>query len=52
MSISSDGFSLSTDAVIESENVTMALFDGYFGDSPVSPTLKSSVADGIAVLLN
>ncbi|KAH7658360.1 Chalcone isomerase protein [Dioscorea alata] len=52
VSISSDGFPSSTDAVIESENVTMALFDGYFGDSPVSPTLKSSVADGIAVLLN
>ncbi|KAJ0962612.1 hypothetical protein J5N97_027734 [Dioscorea zingiberensis] len=52
VSISSDGRPSNIDAVIESENVTMSLFDGYFGDSPVSPTLKASVADGIAVVLN
>ncbi|KAM0933135.1 putative chalcone isomerase [Dioscorea sansibarensis] len=52
VSISSDGFPSNTDAVIESENVTMALFDGYFGDSPVSPTLKFSVADSIATVIN
>ncbi|CAL1373283.1 unnamed protein product [Linum trigynum] len=37
------------DATIESTNVAAALFDVFFGDSPVSPSLKMSVATGLAV---
>ncbi|CAI0440839.1 unnamed protein product [Linum tenue] len=37
------------DATIESMNVAAALFDVFFGDSPVSPSLKMSVATGLAV---
>ncbi|KAH0451000.1 hypothetical protein IEQ34_021692 [Dendrobium chrysotoxum] len=48
VSISSDGFPTEVDAKIESPNVSSALFDAFFGDSPVSPTLKVSVADGLA----
>ncbi|XP_020688813.1 fatty-acid-binding protein 3, chloroplastic isoform X2 [Dendrobium catenatum] len=52
VSISSDGFPTEVDAKIESPNVTLALFDAFFGDSPVSPTLKVSVADGLAKYLS
>lgn len=39
--VSSDGIPSSVDATIESENVTSALFDVFFGDAPVSPSLKN-----------
>ncbi|CAN1301601.1 Fatty-acid-binding protein 3, chloroplastic [Linum perenne] len=48
--MSSDGSS-SADATIESANVTAALFYVFFGDSPVSPSLKMSVATGLAAVL-
>ncbi|KAG6755185.1 hypothetical protein POTOM_041003 [Populus tomentosa] len=49
--VSSDGIPSSADATIESENVTSALFDVFFGDAPVSPSLKNSVANGLATIL-
>nr|APM86428.1 chalcone isomerase 4 [Freesia hybrid cultivar] len=52
LSISSDGFPTKVDSEIESSNVTLSLFDAFFGDSPVSPTLKTSVANGLTVILN
>lgn len=39
------------DATIESENVTYALFDVFLGDSPVSPSLKTSVAESLSKVL-
>ncbi|OVA16377.1 Chalcone isomerase [Macleaya cordata] len=50
--ISSDGVPSTVDATIESMNVTLALFDVFFGDTPVSPSLKTSVSNGLAVVLN
>ncbi|CAN0925451.1 Fatty-acid-binding protein 3, chloroplastic [Linum grandiflorum] len=47
----SSGTCSSADATIESANVTAALFDVFFGDSPVSPSLKMSVATGLAAVL-
>ncbi|KAL9403795.1 hypothetical protein Peur_000767 [Populus x canadensis] len=49
--VSSDGTPSSLDATIESENVTSALFDVFFGDAPVSPSLKTSVANGLETIL-
>ncbi|XP_040986762.1 fatty-acid-binding protein 3, chloroplastic isoform X1 [Juglans microcarpa x Juglans regia] len=49
--VSSDGLPASVDAEIESENVTLALFDVFFGNTPVSPSLKDSVASGLATIL-
>lgn len=49
--VSSDGIPSSVDAIIESENVTSALFDVFFGDAPVSPSLKNSAANGLATIL-
>ncbi|RVW81908.1 Fatty-acid-binding protein 3, chloroplastic [Vitis vinifera] len=49
--ISSDGLPSSVDATIKSMNVTMVLFDVFFGNSPVSPSLKASVANGLATVL-
>lgn len=49
--VSSGGFPSEADAKIESANVTSALFDVFFGDAPVSPSLKSSVADQLAKIL-
>lgn len=49
--VSSDGIPSSADATIESENVTSALFDVFFGDAPVSPSLKNSAANGLATIL-
>ncbi|KAJ6819858.1 fatty-acid-binding protein 3, chloroplastic [Iris pallida] len=49
VSISSNGFPTEVDSKIESSNVTLALYDAFFGNSPVSPTLKTSVANGLAV---
>ncbi|XP_050220144.1 fatty-acid-binding protein 3, chloroplastic [Mercurialis annua] len=50
--ISSDGMPSSVDATIESMNVNFALFDVFFGDAPVSPSLKESVANEVATILN
>ncbi|KAK9268632.1 hypothetical protein L1049_000389 [Liquidambar formosana] len=49
--VSSDGLPSGVDATIESKNVTSALFDVFLGDAPVSPSLKASVANGLASLL-
>ncbi|EEF33904.1 conserved hypothetical protein [Ricinus communis] len=49
--ISSDGMQATVDATIESTNVTFALFDVFFSDAPVSPSLKASVANGLATIL-
>ncbi|EOA38373.1 hypothetical protein CARUB_v10009906mg [Capsella rubella] len=51
VSVSTGGLPTDVDATIESGNVTSALFDVFFGDSPVSPTLKSSVANQLAMTL-
>ncbi|KAB1669657.1 hypothetical protein ES319_1Z022700v1 [Gossypium barbadense] len=51
VAVSSDGLPTSTDATIESPNVGSALFDVFFGDAPVSPSLKTSVATGLATIL-
>ncbi|XP_010535016.1 PREDICTED: fatty-acid-binding protein 3, chloroplastic [Tarenaya hassleriana] len=45
VSVSANGLPSHVDAEIESGNVASALFDVFFGDVPVSPTLKSSVSD-------
>lgn len=52
VSISSSGLPSKVDATIESLNVTSALFDAFFGISPVSPTLKISAANGFKELLS
>ncbi|GLU14696.1 hypothetical protein SLE2022_312500 [Rubroshorea leprosula] len=39
------------DAMIESTDVTLALFDVFFGNAPVSPSLKASVANELAEIL-
>lgn len=49
--MSLNGIPTKVDATIESLNVTKALFDVFLGESPVSPTLKSSVANGLAITL-
>ncbi|KAL0696541.1 hypothetical protein Bca4012_063721 [Brassica carinata] len=51
VSVSSGELPKDVDAEIESGNVTTALFDVFFGDTPVSPTLKSSVANQLAMSL-
>ncbi|KAH9779469.1 Fatty-acid-binding protein 3 [Citrus sinensis] len=51
VSISVDGLPSGVDATIESENVTFALYDVFFGGAPVSPSLKASVATGLATIL-
>lgn len=51
VSISGDGLPSGVDATIESENVTFALYDVFFGGAPVSPSLKASVATGLATIL-
>ncbi|KAJ4788694.1 Chalcone-flavonone isomerase family protein [Rhynchospora pubera] len=52
ISVSADRLPSNVDAKIESSNVNSALFDGFFGDSPVSPSLKSSVVSGLEAILN
>ncbi|XP_078446246.1 chalcone-flavanone isomerase family protein [Wolffia australiana] len=52
VSISSEGIPSSVDATIESKSVAFALFEGFFGPTPVSPSLKASVANGIMILLD
>ncbi|KAH9619734.1 hypothetical protein KSS87_019615 [Heliosperma pusillum] len=51
VSVSTAGVAAEVDATINSLNVTRALFDVFFGDSPVSPTLKTSVATELAKTL-
>lgn len=51
VSVSSNEVPTKSDATIESMNVTKALFDVFFGESPVSPTLKASVASGLVSTL-
>ncbi|GAV78681.1 LOW QUALITY PROTEIN: Chalcone domain-containing protein, partial [Cephalotus follicularis] len=51
VSVSSGGLPSSANATIESPNVTASLFDVFFGDSPVSPSLKASVASALATIL-
>lgn len=52
VSVSSNGLPEKEDATIESMNVSRALFDVFLGESPVSPTLKASVASGLASSLS
>lgn len=49
--VSPNGLPVSVDAEIESKNVTLALFDVFFGNAPVSPSLKDSVGNGLSTLL-
>ncbi|KAL3849361.1 hypothetical protein ACJIZ3_011243 [Penstemon smallii] len=49
--VSSDVMPSVVDATIESSNVTYALFDVFFGQNPVSSTLKASVSNGLAAAL-
>ncbi|XP_010241349.1 PREDICTED: fatty-acid-binding protein 3, chloroplastic [Nelumbo nucifera] len=49
--VSSDGMPSNVDATIESTNVTLALFDVFLGNTPVSPSLKASVSNGLAKVL-
>ncbi|XP_031266810.1 fatty-acid-binding protein 3, chloroplastic [Pistacia vera] len=49
--ISSDGLPSAIDATIQSENVTSALYDVFFGGASVTPSLKASVATGLAKIL-
>lgn len=51
VSVSSNGLPSSADATIQSTNISSALFDVFFGDAPVSPTLKASVANQLAEVL-
>ncbi|KAL2331254.1 hypothetical protein Fmac_018835 [Flemingia macrophylla] len=51
VSVSSQGLPSTVDATIESSNVASALFDVFLGDSPVSPSLKTSVAEGLSKVL-
>ncbi|XP_077252424.1 chalcone-flavanone isomerase family protein [Tasmannia lanceolata] len=51
VSISSDGFPSNVNAKIESINVSSSLFNVFLGDAPVSPQLKVSVANGLAMSL-
>ncbi|KAL9322148.1 hypothetical protein ACSQ67_010201 [Phaseolus vulgaris] len=51
VSVSSNGLPSTIDAAIESENVSSALFNVFLGESPVSPSLKASVAEGLSKVL-
>ncbi|WOL00819.1 fatty-acid-binding protein 3, chloroplastic [Canna indica] len=52
ISISSTGLPADIDAEIRSMNVNWALYDGFFGGNPVSPTLKASVVEGLTMMLS
>nr|XP_043620631.1 fatty-acid-binding protein 3, chloroplastic isoform X2 [Erigeron canadensis] len=49
--LSAEGIPSASEATIESQNVTLSLFDVFFGRAPVSPTLKASVSKGLASTL-
>lgn len=51
VSVSSEGMPSTVDTTIESNDVTSSLFDVFFGGDPVSPSLKDSVANGLAAKL-
>ncbi|KAG4971681.1 hypothetical protein AAZX31_13G245200 [Glycine max] len=51
VSVSSNGLPSTMDATIESANVASALFNVFLGDSPVSPSLKASVAESLSKVL-
>ncbi|KAL5731901.1 Fatty-acid-binding protein 3 [Ranunculus cassubicifolius] len=51
VSITSDGSPSTVDATIESTNINMALYDIFFGDAPVSPSLKAMVCNDLAKIL-
>ncbi|KAK7401725.1 hypothetical protein VNO78_13428 [Psophocarpus tetragonolobus] len=51
VSVSSNGIPSTVDATIDSANVASALFNVFLGDSPVSPSLKASVAEGLSKVL-
>jgi hypothetical protein len=51
VSVSATGVPSNVDATIESANVSYALFDVFLGDSPVSPSLKISVAESLSKVL-
>ncbi|XP_071734218.1 fatty-acid-binding protein 3, chloroplastic [Rutidosis leptorrhynchoides] len=48
---SAEGIPKAVEATIESENVTVSLFDVFFGRTPVSPTLKASISNTLASFL-
>ncbi|KVI10553.1 Chalcone isomerase [Cynara cardunculus var. scolymus] len=49
--LSAEGIPSAADATIQSENVTISLFDVFFGRGPVSPSLKASVSNCLASIL-
>ncbi|KAL7591892.1 hypothetical protein Lser_V15G35031 [Lactuca serriola] len=49
--LSYEGIPSTSEATIESENVTRSLFDVFFGRDPVSPSLKASISNGLASIL-
>ncbi|PIA41461.1 hypothetical protein AQUCO_02200109v1 [Aquilegia coerulea] len=51
VSISADGSPSTVDATIEATNVNLAFFNIFFGDAPVSPSLKAAVCKGFAQIL-
>lgn len=51
VSISPEGSPSAAEAKIESTNINFALFDVFFGDAPVSPSLKAMVCNGLAKIL-
>lgn len=51
VSISTNGIPTSADAELESGNVAFALFDVFFGNTPVSPSLRDSVSKGLSTIL-
>ncbi|KAI4320689.1 hypothetical protein MLD38_034143 [Melastoma candidum] len=51
VSVSNDGLPTSIDAELGSDNVASSLFDVFFGTSPVSPSLKTSVISCLASIL-
>ncbi|KAK4767868.1 hypothetical protein SAY87_003009 [Trapa incisa] len=51
VSVSSNDLPSEVDATIESTGVTFALFDVFLGDSPVSPSLKASVVNGLLKII-
>lgn len=51
VSISPEGSPSVAEVKIESTNINFALFDVFFGDAPVSPSLKAMVCNGLAKIL-
>ncbi|EMS65822.1 Chalcone--flavonone isomerase 1B-1 [Triticum urartu] len=51
VSVSTDQGPSQVDAEVKSATVNYALYDGFFGSSPVSPTLRSSTAQLLEAIL-